>query len=278
MKRIIYTDLDGTLLDFDTYSYALTQSTVKQLMAMDIPVVFCSSKTRVEQEIYRQAMRLHTPFILENGSAILIPEGYFDFDFHTLKALQDYKLTRIENYIAIVLGKSYQEIRKAIERAREETNIHPRGYADLTVEEIVQLTGLTAEAAQRAASRDYSETLLQGVESSSERWHQFLKRLDQEGLQCVSGGKFHTVMGKGSDKGKAVQILNQLFRKQHGEISTVGLGDSANDLPLLEAVDIPFLVQKPSGKWQHIENPRITKIDAIGPQGWNLAIHSLLSF
>jgi mannosyl-3-phosphoglycerate phosphatase len=278
LKWIIYTDLDGTLLDFNTYSFEVTQSTVEQLNEMDIPVVFCSSKTRVEQEVYHSAMHLHVPFIVENGSAILVPDGYFDFELGTLETLQDFRVSQIENYTAIVLGKSFQEIRRTIEIAREVAGIQPKGYAELALEEIVPLTGLTAKAAQRAASRDYSETLLKGVEEASDEWQQFLKVLDHHDLQCVSGGKFYTVMGKGSDKGKAVQILNQLFRKQHGEIKTVGLGDSVNDLPLLGEVDIPFLVQKPSGDWQSIDNPNIQKIDAVGPHGWNLAIHSLLNF
>lgn len=275
MKWIIYTDLDGTLLDFTTYSYEVTQSTVAQLSELDIPVIFCSSKTRAEQEVYRSALHLHLPFIVENGSAILFPEGYFDL--HDLQELQDVEINQVDGYTVIALGAAFRQIRSAIEKARAEVGIDVKGYADLTNKQVMQLTGLSAEAAKRAAQRDYSETLLEGV-TPSEGWTLFVSKLDELGLQCVSGGKFHTVMGKGSDKGKAVQLLTSLFRKKYGEIKTVGLGDSANDLPLLEAVDVPFLVQKPSGEWETVQNPKIQKIEAIGPQGWNLAIHSLLNF
>ncbi|WPP51273.1 HAD-IIB family hydrolase [Catalinimonas niigatensis] len=277
MKWIIYTDLDGTLLDFKTYSYKETQGTVEQLRQMDIPVVFCSSKTRLEQEVYRKAMDLQFPFIVENGSAILIPDGFFDFELSQLDLPQSLTFSQIENYTVIVLGKSFHEIREVIEGARKKVNIEPKGYKDLTLEEIIQLTSLPSDAAQRAASREYSETLLE-AETESKSWDQFLEMLNQQHLQCISGGKFHTVMGKGSDKGKAVQILNKLFRKEYGEIKTVGLGDSANDLPLLNAVGIPFLVQKPSGQWEAIDHPSIQKIEAIGPQGWNLAVRSLFNF
>ncbi len=49
MKTIIFTDLDGTLLDED-HSINKTKPTLKQIKALDIDIVFCSSKTRKEIE------------------------------------------------------------------------------------------------------------------------------------------------------------------------------------------------------------------------------------
>ena len=56
MSWIIYTDLDGTLPDFTTYSYQEAEKSVKLLADWNIPLVLCSSKTRVEQEVYRQVL------------------------------------------------------------------------------------------------------------------------------------------------------------------------------------------------------------------------------
>lgn len=274
MNWIIYTDLDGTLLDFETYSYREAEITVKLLQKRNIPLVFCSSKTRVEQEVYRQALHLQTPFIVENGSAILIPDGYFSFSLE--EAFTSYDIRKIAGYQAIALGKPADYIRQTIAEARLDAGIQPQGYADLSSQEIMQLTGLGQHAAARAAQRDYSETLLSSSPSGS-GWKQFLKLLDAQGLQCVSGGKFYTVMGKGSDKGKAVSLLNTIFRREYGEIRSVGLGDSANDLPMFRAVDEPFLVQKPSRAWQEVHDERISKVDAVGPGGFNEVIHKLLS-
>lgn len=275
VKWIIYTDLDGTLLDFETYSYREAETTVERLRKRDIPLVFCSSKTRVEQEVYRQVLRLRTPFIVENGSAILVPQGYFSFNLQAEEALHPYEIRDIADHQVILLGEPAEYIRNTIAEARAEVGTQARGYADLSQEEIMQLTGLDKYAALRAAQRDYSETLLLS-DAKAPAWHQFLQLLDAKGLQCVSGGKFYTVMGKGSDKGKAVSLLNTLFRREYGKVSSVGLGDSANDLPLLKAVDKPFLVQKPSGQWQEVQDERIRKVAAIGPKGFNQALHSLL--
>ncbi len=79
-----------------------------------------------------------------------------------------------------------------------------------------------------------------------------------------------------NDKGKAVAMLIELFKRKLGEIMTIGLGDSLNDLPLLSAVDIPILVQKPEGQWEEMDLPMLQRVEGIGPVGWRWAIEELI--
>jgi mannosyl-3-phosphoglycerate synthase len=51
-QRIVFTDLDGTLLHPITYSYHESVEAVKWLRENGIPIVFCSAKTRAEQKVY----------------------------------------------------------------------------------------------------------------------------------------------------------------------------------------------------------------------------------
>ena len=60
---------------------------------------------------------------------------------------------------------------------------------------------------------------------------------------------------KGCSKGKGVEFLREYMRETYGEIKLYGIGDSINDLPLLEASDIsytfpyaPEIVQKKATK------------------------------
>jgi predicted mannosyl-3-phosphoglycerate phosphatase (HAD superfamily) len=76
----------------------------------------------------------------------------------------------------------------------------------------------------------------------------------------------------GGGKGKAAEILSRLYRKMWGEIRTVGLGNGLNDLPLLEQVDIPILVQKRDHSWEDMNLPRLRKVQGVGPEGWSRAI------
>ena len=45
-SAVIYTDLDGTLLDHHTYSFDAARSTIAALSERGIPVIPCTSKTR----------------------------------------------------------------------------------------------------------------------------------------------------------------------------------------------------------------------------------------
>ncbi len=45
---------------------------------------------------------------------------------------------------------------------------------------------------------------------------------------------------RGCSKGKGVLILRDYFQKQYGECRLYGIGDSVNDIPLLEAADVSY--------------------------------------
>lgn len=257
-KPIIFTDIDGTLIDFETYSYAEVETAVSRLIARQIPIVLCSSKTRSEQAAYRQALGIPDPYIVENGSAIFVPDGYFDRDTPPM----------------IELGVTAVSIRQALSEIRQQTGLAFQGYADLTVAEVSQITSLDETAAAQAKQREYSETIVTPL--TTVIFQQLRKALAAYGLTIVSGGKFHTVMSAKNNKGTAVAYLTDLFRQKWGVIVTIGLGDSANDAPLLAAVERPFLVQRPDRNWQEMGKMPVTKVPAVGPSGWRLVVESLL--
>ena len=263
-KVVVFTDLDGTLLDHAS-SYASAVPALELLRRKKIPLVFCSAKTRAEQEAYRRELEIHDPFIVENGGAIFIPQGYFAFDF-------DYHKT-IGSYLVIELGMPYQEVRRLLEQVRSELGIDFRGFGDMSPEEVARETGLDLKAARRAKRREYDETLaLDGMLGDIEK---VLNAIEEAGLNYAYGGSYYDVMGA-NDKGRAAAILIELFRRKLGEIMTVGLGDSLNDLPLLSVVDIPVLVQKSEGRWEEVDLPMLRRIEGVGPVGWRQAIEELI--
>jgi mannosyl-3-phosphoglycerate phosphatase len=264
MKWVVFTDLDGTLLDPVTYSYEKSLHGIMQLKSKDIPMIFCSAKTRAEQEIYRRELGVFHPFIVENGGAVFIPQAYFPFSF-------DYHKT-VNDLLVIELGSPYKEIRRLLVEVREEGKFHFRGFGDMTVEEVAQETGLDIESANLAKQREYSETV---KFDSGEELHKILKELGKLGLTWTHGGRFYEVMGK-NDKGKAVKLLINLYGKMWNGVKSVGLGDSLSDLSMLSLVDVPILVQKKDGSWEDVDLPHLRKVPGIGPEGWSEAIESEL--
>ena len=262
---VIFTDLDGTLLDPQTYSYEVVLPGVNQLRQKEIPLVFCSAKTRSEQEVYRKELSIDSPFIVENGGAIFIPQGYFSFHF-------DYHKTR-GSYVIIELGMPYQEIRQMLQRVRADTGVDFKGFGDMDVEEVMAVTGLERGAARRAKEREYDETLV--LKGNPEYVETVLEVISRAGLKCTHGGRFYNVMG-GNDKGKAAQILIELFRRELGQVRTVGIGDSQNDVPMLSIVDMPIMVQKPGGRWEEVDIPHLYRVEGVGPEGWMKAVREIM--
>src|SRR5262249_7819522 len=76
---VVFTDLDGCLLDSVPYTYEPAVPALEALRAQGIPLVLVSSKTRAEIEPLRKQLDHHDPFIVENGAAVFVPRGLFDF-------------------------------------------------------------------------------------------------------------------------------------------------------------------------------------------------------
>jgi predicted mannosyl-3-phosphoglycerate phosphatase (HAD superfamily) len=142
----------------------------------------------------------------------------------------------------------------------------------MSATKVAEITGLNLEFARLARQREYDEPV--EFDPSGKDTTEFLSTLGEAGLNWSYGGRLHHVMG-GGDKGKAVEILTGLYRRMWGEIRTVGLGNGLNDLPLLQQVDVPILVQKRDHSWEDMDLPRLHRVQAVGPEGWSRAIVEL---
>jgi mannosyl-3-phosphoglycerate phosphatase len=261
MRQIVFTDLDGTLLDSKTYSYKKSLAAINRLREIGIPIIFCSAKTRAEQEVYRRELGLSAPFIVENGGAVFIPRAYFPFPF-------DYHKT-VDDLLTIELAISRGRVRKLLAKIGRKNDFRFKGFGDMSAAEVAEITGLNLEFAELAQQREYDEPV--EFDSSGKDVSEFLVKLREAGLDWSYGGRLYHVMG-GGGKGKAVEILSGLYRRMWGEIRTVGLGNGLNDLLMLSQVDIPILVQKRDHSWEDMNLSRLHKVQGVGPEGWSRAI------
>lgn len=266
---IIFSDLDGSLLDAADYSFAGAKPALGVIRTREIPLVLCSSKTRGEIEEYRRWLDNGHPFIAENGGGIFIPQGYFQSPPDLPKPLV---AEMFDGYRLVRLGTPYAEIRRRFVALRERHGAKVRGFGDMTAEEVAELTGVPLGEAVLAKRRDFDETFVfDGAPDES-----FLKAIEADGLRWTQGQFFH-ILGD-HDKGRAVELLESLYRREYGAVTTIGLGDSLNDLPMLKAVDRPVLVRHPDGSHDaRVELPGLLKTQRPGPFGWNDAVLQLLA-
>ena len=198
-KTIVITDLDGTLLD-DAYSFEAARPALDLLREKKVPVVVCSSKTRSEIELYREKIGLRGPFIVENGGAVFIPEGYFDFAAEEEAA---------DGYQTVVLGKRYSDIRSAFLKIIRDTGIAARGFGDMSVKEIAALAGLPLSEAYLAKQREFDEPFV--FAEDEKRIEAFLSSIEEEGLRWTRGMFYH-ILGD-NDKGRAARLLKGYYEK-----------------------------------------------------------------
>ncbi len=249
---LVFTDLDGTLLDHHSYSFAPAQPALDELKARNIPLILVSSKTRAELEALQQQLNINTPFICENGAAV-----FWQADQQWQR--QEFSLPRTD-------------ILQQLKQLRDQ-GFDFISFADCSVAQIAEMTGLSEAEADLASQRDYTEPLLwRGSEQSLE---QFRQRLAANHLQAVQGGRFISVMGE-FDKGTSLQWLRQRYEKD-GPVTVVALGDSPNDEPMLNAADIAVVIRSQRSAELNIDKPaQCIYTDAPGPSGWQQAMADIL--
>jgi mannosyl-3-phosphoglycerate phosphatase len=249
---LVFTDLDGTLLDHNSYDHREALPALQKLRERQIPVIPVSSKTQAELEVLVQKLHLEGTMIGENGAVIVYPGE--------------------EPQIA---PPGYLQIRDYLVDSRSNPEYETLGFGDMTVDEVMASTGLDRDMAQLAMCRLASEAFVwHGSESGLNQFRQEIVRV---GLRLLKGGRFHHLLGN-TDKGKAVgYVARHLERNGYAVTKTIGLGDSDNDREMLLAVDIPIIVRKHDGTHIVLEQrPDAIITNLPGPAGWNRAIQNLL--
>ncbi len=257
-SALVFTDLDGTLLDHGTYDPGPARPVLVRLRASGVPVIPVTSKTRAEMGPLGAALGLDGPFIVENGAAVLFPEG-MDGGVEPLEPLG--------RFTAFRFGRPYSEARAFLASLPAGA---VRGFGDMDAAEAARRTGLTAGEAALAIQRDFTEPfLLEGGGIERVR-----AAAAEAGFKVLEGGRFFHLVGEGQDKGRAVAWLMQRWG---GGAPTLGLGDSPNDFDFLRVVDRPVLVRRPDGRHAAgFDHPRLMRAEGVGPAGWAEAVLQLL--
>lgn len=267
---VIITDMDGSFLDHNTYSYELSLPAFNAAIREGIPISFCSSKSATEIQPYHEELSVNFPFIAENSSAVYVPKGFFD--------LAGYNHKKTETYDIIELNVTNKETKEMLHKLQTALPFEFTIFTEMTPEELHQDCGLDIESAERARAKQYAD-VCKILDETPEKVDAFKKAVEAEGFTYCKGGRYHGVT-KGCDKGKATNILLDLYKERFGTIVSVGIGDSQNDLAMLNEVDHPYLVQKPDSTHQNVPdenlNRKIIKVPYIGPKGWSSVVNQVI--
>ena len=265
-RLLVFSDLDGTLLDKQTYSWAPAADAIRALAERGIPLILSSSKTLSEISEIASSLGNAAPFIFENGAGVALPSGLFP----ALDGLVERQGRRIK-----LFGSDRAKVLEAL-RLRRELGDRLEGFADWTAQQVAVATGLDAESAARAKDRLATEPFL--WRDADEKWLAFAAALERKDLTLVRGGRFWCAMGR-FDKADALRWLSKLYADQDPEAKflSVALGDSPNDLGMLQAADVGFLVNSSEAERRDVSGfPGLRRTSACGPNGWQEAITAIL--
>jgi len=256
-KYWIVTDLDGTLMD-ENYDIYPAKKTLKTLAELNIPVIPCTSKTASEVRYFRNENGLTDPFIVENGAAVY---GCYEENSSEWE---------------LILGKSYTELKIILFNISKKVNYHLTPLNDLSDNQIFKLTGLSDQGITRALDRRWSVPFLNPPDDIFEK----VKLIcDSYNVHVFKGNRMSHLLSSESHKGQAVNKLK--VHLQNKDVKIIALGDSQNDLPLLEYADISIVIPGKNGPNKYLKNgiDKGSFILANAPhsKGWSNSVNDVIN-
>ncbi len=247
---LIFTDLDGSLLDKNTFEFDEIEDYFRDLISIGIIIIPNSSKTEAELSDFNNQYNLNLSFIAENGSSI-----------HGLNLINKNLPEKIS------LGRSTDQIYKVYEE-----NIPSALKQKITFilklksKEQEEIFGLPLKKMMLAIKRNHSIPIqFNGTKSEK---NEFINIMTDSGLTIQTGGRIMNICDN-VNKSKAMSKTIELINKEiDNEIITIGVGDNQNDIDMLKQSDYACLVKNDKFDSSLVNIDNLIKSTEPSPRGW----------
>jgi len=244
---VIFTDLDGTLLEEDGSLSPEARSALGALGTRGVRVVPLTSKTRLELARWLEELGGERWGAFENGAALMTPSG-----------------------VEVLPGAlPVDRLRGVLRDVRDETRLAIRSIEEMPDEELAERTGLPLSGIPLVRAREF-DLPFRAPEGAEETISRALQ--SRPGTQLTKGDRFFHLLGR-HDKADALRRLVELLRPS----LTIGLGDAPNDAAFLRIVDHPVLVPRKAGVDETLRAslPDAAVASAPAGAGWSAAVMAL---
>ena len=268
MTLLIFTDIDGTFINNDTFDEGLNTKTISELIQAQHSVVFNTSKTFDEVDYFQKKIKTSLSFICETGGGIYITNDNLKTTESSRGAYQvlyeSRKVTEYKDQIQSEIIRNY----------RDDLTF----FDDLSIEEQSSLSGLSGRDLAHASRRDFS--ILIKWKSTKSKYEEFKLFLKKFKLNLITGGRFSHICSE-HDKGRATKLFIEQSKKfsKKSNIVTVAIGDSKNDFEMLNVVDFPCIVKSPNNHLlqDSLDSKNIIFSDHEAPTGWIECIEKVVT-
>ena len=255
---IIFTDLDGSLLDKETFNFDLIKNYINELISSGIIIIPNSSKTKAELLNFNKENNLNLCFISENGSNI-----------HGLNLLND-KLP-----INISLSRSKNDIYKIFDKSLSHNFKQKITFIlDLNIEDQAKILGLPLDKIILAMERKHSIPIL--FSGNEIEKNKFIKNIEDIGLSVQTGGRIMNICDNVNKSKAMLKTLELISKKIDDDIITIGVGDNHNDIEMLKNTNYPCLVKNSNFDSSLINIDNLIRSNEPSPKGWADVIKTAL--
>ena len=253
----IFTDLDASLIQRDTFKFDEIKDYIKSLISKGIYIIPNTSKTEIEINEFNKELGLNLPYISENGSSInglnLINKNFPN---------------------QINLSRDKDDIFKIFKKIVPE-NLKVKCRLIFKMEKKVQseIFGLSGKKLKDALNRNYSIPFI--FSGNLDQRRQLNEIVNKGGLTLHEGGRVINICDNVS-KVKSMNKVIKMIKKTEDNIKIISVGDNYNDLDMLKNSDIACLVFNDQFTMEpiNINNCIVSKNPA--PIGWQEVVKMAL--
>ena len=257
-KIIIFTDLDGSLLDRETFNFDSIKNYIFKLLKKEIFIIPNSSKTKKEIILFNKELKKNLPIICENGSAI--------YGLNSLnKNLPD----------NIILSRDKDEIYKIFKKSiPKKLQSKCMFIHKMSEKKQVDIMGLKGKNLRLALKREYSIPFI--FNDNKTQKMKLNKLISLSGLSLHEGGRVLNLCDKVS-KALAMKKLVKIYKKiDTRKLIIIGVGDNYNDLEMLKSSNFPCLVFNDKFKKDKINIKSCLVSSKSSPEGWEEVVKMAL--
>ena len=268
MKRyLIFTDLDGTLLDHENYSFGTNKKMISTIINNKNEIIFNTSKTFSEcKKLLKELKLLNMPFSTENGALIYFPKIRFN-KIKNSSSFESYWRIRI----AKLTSKNWHKFLKL-----KQKKYNFLIAQDLSPKILKKYTNLNNT--NMMLDREASQIIL--WEDNPTKLKLFKKDLktEKDGV-LINGSRFiqiSSICNKRIAKKLISHAYDIQFRDKYS-INTIALGDSKNDIDMLNSCKYSCLVKNSSDAYPklHPNKKNVFKSLKLAPDGWSEVLYIL---
>ena len=268
INLIFFSDIDGTIINNNSFCYGNNIKIIKELLDAGHYVIFNSSKTFYEIEYILKKENLSIPFICETGGAAYCPKGFFR---DNLNRRGDYDIV----FESAKTSDFYMDIKAIL---LEEFKDELLFFDDMSLKMKEKFSGLYEKDLERASKRDFS--ILFKWHADNKKLNKLKSILQDFNLTIIQGGRFFHICSN-FDKYSAMQHILSFITHNfpHQIFKTVGIGDSSNDIEMLNQTDYKCIVQSINNTSliAGLSKKKFILSTTQAPEGWQECIENVFN-